>query len=95
MTPCPSGDIASCTAPGGASLKEFMQNWVSWDKESSIVQINKVGYRSITVQVPANAVLGTYIFNVISCIDVSTYDACTPQTLNWGGSAQQLTITVK
>jgi hypothetical protein len=92
--PCASGDINSCTGPGGSSLKEFMQGWTSWDKEPGVIQINRVGYRSITVKVPANAVSGTYIFNVIACMDVTSYDACTPQTLNWGGSAQQLTITV-
>jgi hypothetical protein len=94
-TPCPSGDISSCTGPGGASVKDFMQGWASWDNQAGIIQINRVGYRTISVKVPANAVAGTYIFNVIACMDISSYNACTPQTLNWGGSAQQLTVTVK
>jgi len=93
--PCASGDISTCTGPGGASMTEFMQGWASWDNQAGIIQINRVGYRTISVKVPSNAVSGTYIFNVIACMDVSSYSACTPQTLNWGGSAQQLTITVK
>jgi len=94
-TPCPSGDISSCTAPGGTSLKDFMQGWASWDSEAGIVQINRVGYRTISIKVPSNAVSGTYIFNIVACMDMTPYSACTAQTLNWGGSAQQLTITVK
>jgi hypothetical protein len=93
--PCASGDIGSCTAPGGKSLSEFMQNWVSWDNQPGVIQINRVGYRTISVNVPPNAVAGTYIFNVIACMDMYSYSECTSQTLNWGGSAQQLTITVK
>jgi len=93
---CPSpGTIDTCTAPGGKLLKEFMQEWISWDSSPGIIQINRVGYKKISLKVPSNAVSGTYIFNVVACKDVYTYTECTPQTLNWGGSAQQITITVK
>jgi len=94
-SPCASGDITSCTNSAGTSLKEFMQGWVLWDKQPGIVQINMTGYKTISVTVPENAVSGTYIFNVIACMDVSSYSECTLQTFNWGTNPQQLTITVK
>src|SRR4030042_4613393 len=92
--PCPSGNISSCTASGGESLNEFMQNWVSWENQPGLIPINRVGFRTITVNVPINAVSGTYIFEVVACKDVSPYSMCTPQTFNFGGSPQQLTIIV-
>jgi hypothetical protein len=89
-TVCPGGDLDAC-----GSIKTTMQSWVSWDKQSSTVQANKVGYRVITVK-PENAKSGTYIFNVVACMEpITSYQGCTLQTLNWGGSAQQFSVTLK
>jgi hypothetical protein len=91
---CASGDINSCNVPGGKSLKDFMQDWVSWDNQPGIVQINKTDLKAISVIVPQSAALGNYTFNIIACLDVSSYNECTLQTSNWG-NPQRLTITVK
>jgi hypothetical protein len=89
-TVCPGGNLDSCE-----SVKSAMLKWVSWDKQSSTIQANKVGYRTITVK-PENAVSGTYIYNVVSCMEpITTYQGCTLQTLNWGGSSQQFSVTLK
>ena len=92
---CPEGDVELCTAPGGGSLKEYMQKWATWTKSPTTIMINHIGYNQITIKVPSNARSGTYIFNVVACIDYDRYDECTLETLNWGGSAQPLTIIVK
>ena len=88
---CPGGDLDAC-----GTLKSNMQSWVSWDRAAGVIQINRVGYRTISIKPTSNAKTGTYIFNVVACTEpITGYQECTPQTLNWGGSAQQLTIAVK
>lgn len=90
---CPNG-IDSCTISGKDAIAA-MTEWVTWDMSSSVVQIGKTAYRQISIKPSSNAKSGTYIFSVISCKDpITTPSACTPETLNWGGSAQQLIITV-
>ena len=92
---CPGGDVKSCLAPGGKTLYEYMLHWVTWDTSSSVIQINQVGYKTISIKPDSQAKLGTYIFNVVACKDMSDYQQCKPETLNWGGAPQQLTITLK
>lgn len=92
---CPEGDVRYCSAPGGESLYDFMLDWVTWDRSSSVIQINSVGYKTIEIRPDSNARLGTYIFNIVACKDMSSYTSCTPQTLNWGGSAKQFTLTLE
>lgn len=88
---CPGGDLDAC-----GSLKANMQSWITWDTQSSSIEINKVGYRWITIKPSSNSKLGTYIFNVVACKEpITTYQGCTLQTLNWGGSSQQVQITLK
>jgi hypothetical protein len=93
--PCPGGDLASCP-----TVKSSMEDWVTGFTGPVLIQSNKLGYRTISVKIPNNAVSGTYIFNVVACGDIqpdpiTSSLACTETTLNWGSSAQQLTITVK
>jgi len=95
QVPCPGGDLASCP-----NVKSSMENWVTGFTGPVSIQPNKIGYRTISIMIPNNAVSGTYIFNVIACADmpptsITSSAACTETTLNWGSSAQQLTITVK
>jgi len=92
---CPGGDVNSCLAPGGKTLYEEMLTWVTWDMSSSVIQINQVGYKTISIKPDSQAKLGTYIFNVVACKDMSNYQQCTPETLNWGGASQQLAITLE
>jgi hypothetical protein len=94
ISSCASGDINSCTGSGGKTLKDFMQDWILWENQPVVVQINYTGFKAIKVTVPQNAALGNYTFNVIACVDVSSYTECNTNTGNWG-SPQQLTITVK
>lgn len=79
------------------------EDWVEFDRNPIKILINSVGYIPITITVPSDAVSKTYAFFVSVCtIDTignrpgvsSSYD-CTVETLNWGGSAKGLRITVK
>lgn len=92
---CPGGDVSSCLAPGGQTLYDYMLDWVTWDTSSNVIQINQVGYKTISIKPDSKAKLGTYIFNIVACKDMSNYQQCTPETLNWGGAPQQLTITLE
>lgn len=88
---CPGGDIDAC-----GNLKTEMQSWITWDRQSSSIEIDRIGYRWIIIKPSNNAKLGNYIFNVVSCKEpITTYQECTLETLNWGGSAQQFQITLK
>jgi hypothetical protein len=88
---CPGGELDAC-----GNLKTEMQGWVTWDRQSSNIEIGNTGYRWITIKPESNAKLGTYIFNVVACKEpITTYSGCTLQTLNWGGSAKQFQITLK
>ena len=89
---CAGGDLASCP-----EIATSMAKWVSGFKmPPQSTQINSIKTFPISVTVPSNAVKGTYIFSVVACQEpITSYSACTPQTLNWGGSAQDLSITVK
>jgi hypothetical protein len=93
--------IDTCTAPGGGKLSDYMKTWVTFPTGIFTVLVNKVGYRDISITVPANAVKGTYQFDVVACCTncagstVTTSAACLTNTLNWGGSPQAVEIVVK
>ncbi len=91
---CDKDKLTDCSAPVGGNLYNYMLHWVTWDKFSSVIQINQVGYKTISIKPDSQAKLGTYIFNVVACKDMSNYQQCTQDTLNWGGAAQQLAITL-
>ncbi|HJW96720.1 MAG TPA: hypothetical protein VJ485_00985 [archaeon] len=88
---CSGGELDAC-----GNLKAEMQSWITWDRQSSSIEIDRVGYRWIIINPPSSTKLGTYIFNVVACKEpITTASACTLETLNWGGSAQQFQITLK
>jgi hypothetical protein len=83
---CAGGNVNSCN-----DLGVQMRSWVTFDKSSSVIQINKVGYKTITIKPSASAKLGSYIFTIVACKDIQS--ECTFQNSNWG-IPQQLTITI-
>jgi cytoskeletal protein RodZ len=87
---CSGGDITACP-----NVESEMEKWLSWDKQQSVIQKNRVGYKTISIKPSSSAKAGTYIFSVVACEGVGSYSACTRETLNWGGSAQELALTLK
>ena len=82
-------------------LKEEMAKWTTFVTSSTLVQISTQGYRDINIKPAADAVKGFYIFNVVACYDkggtgsVPTSGNCVANSPSlWGGSAQQITITI-
>lgn len=81
-------------------LYDELKKWVTFDRTAGVVQINAVGFKYIEVRPTANAVKGTYLFNIVSCYDevvssTPTSSGCLQTSENlWGGSAQQLLISV-
>lgn len=97
---CAGGGL-NCPVPGGAgTLATSLRTWLTFDQTPGLIKINAVGFRFIEVRPANNAPKGTYIFNIVACYDkpaaVPASASCTPTHPNlWGGSAQQLIISVK
>jgi hypothetical protein len=92
---CPTGNIETCTVPGGITMKSFMEGWVTADKGPTRVEINGMWFPKITITLPNNAMKGDYIFNAMACKDILNPNDCTRTTLNWGGSSQSIMVTAK
>ncbi len=102
---CPGGDLETCSSPTASkSLKEYMQDWVTWDSGTRTVSINTIGFWDITVEVPSDVMKGQYMFNVIACWDRDDVgDEVIPNSVQcesvsdniWGGSAQPLTMVIE
>ena len=77
-----------------------MLKWTTFSKAPATVTINAIHFPYIEVRPSSGAVKGTYLFNVVSCYDKVTGSTpssanCKETSLNlWGGSAQQLLISV-
>ena len=92
---CQTNDIETCTVSGGLTLKSFMEGWITADKGPSRIEINGMWFPKITITPPTNAMKGDYIFNGVACKDILNPLDCTRTTLNWGGAAQSIIVTVK
>ena len=83
------------------AIYKDMQSWLTFDKSPSLIKINSIGYRSITINPSDSAVKGTYLFNVIACYnDVGSsppvYSACTSTSSSlWGGSQQPILLNIE
>lgn len=83
-----------------ATLQQEMSQWATFDSTAGKIQINSFGFKFIEVRPVAEAVKGTYIYNVVSCYDkvlgsTPVSSGCIPISDNlWGGSAQQLIISI-
>ncbi|MBI4021123.1 MAG: hypothetical protein HY369_02685 [Candidatus Aenigmarchaeota archaeon] len=81
-------------------LEADLKKWVTFDFGVGTIAINEVGFKFIEIRPPGDAVKGTYIFNVVACYDelgsgTLTSASCTETSTNlWGGSAQQVIISV-
>jgi len=92
---CPTGDIETCTTAGGETMKTFMESWITADKGPTQIEINGIWFPKITISPPPHTQKGDYIFNAVACVDKYNPGECTRTTLNWGGSAQSIIVTIK
>jgi hypothetical protein len=101
-------DFDTCSV-GGTTLRQKMLKWVTFDRTAGLIKINSVGFKFIEVRPDANAPQGTYLFNVVACYECksdlggrltcaseppSSASCLTNSDYLWGGSAQQLLISV-
>ncbi|MCD6590490.1 MAG: hypothetical protein J7K72_00790 [Candidatus Aenigmarchaeota archaeon] len=64
-------------------LKADMLNFIHQLKEPVEVNYTFVGLSQITIEIPQDAVEGTYMYNVVACKDID-FDECNEATTNWG-----------
>lgn len=90
-----------CTVFGrSCKLYDDLVKWITFDKTTGIIKVNSVGFKFIEIRPSNDAVKGTYLFNVIACYNqvagsTPSSAGCTETSDNlWGGSAQQLIISV-
>ncbi len=101
---CPGGNPVGCTGVGGMDMAEYMNSWVTFDKEAGPVAINSLGFKRMDITIPAEAKSGTYMFRVMACYDASSNptladmpsacDLSAPIDKFWG-NPQPVTIKVK
>ncbi|MBM3304141.1 MAG: hypothetical protein FJY76_03515 [Candidatus Aenigmarchaeota archaeon] len=99
-----SSDIETCTVSinyQGETLAQFMKSWVTLSMNGPFsVEATRTVFNYITVSVPSNAPLGTYMFGVMACkVDGTgmTQSQCIPTATTgvWGGGVQPLEILIK
>lgn len=82
------------------TLKEEMKTWATFDKSVGLIQINSVGFKFVEIRPQADAIKGTYMFNVVACYDKvigsePSSSTCTQLSDNlWGGSAKPVLISI-
>jgi hypothetical protein len=87
----------SATDAIGATTSQMI-DWVTVPQEPTWARPNEVAYRDITINIPANAPHGNYIYDVLACFSESSGmipESCTIESGSLWSSPQPLTLTVK
>ena len=65
------------------TLKKDMTGFIHQPETPIQVNYTFVGLYTIEIRIPADAVKGTYMFNMVACEDIP-FENCTETTTNWG-----------
>ena len=81
-------------------LKTKMERWLTYNRQPFPIQIGAVDTPPIKIVPDGDSIKGTYIFDIFACYDKTLgttllSSQCNENSQNlWGGSAEQLLITV-
>jgi hypothetical protein len=101
---CDTRDIRTCNSPkSGLTVYQYMLEWTTVDPSVSKINPRDTAYKTVTIEVPADAPNGYYLFNVVACYDRDTDDnPVTPRSLdceadsdNIWSPAEPITIKVE